>query len=255
MSATPSLPGRAGRLRDLTPGNVEIADIYGTAGSHVYDAITRTDRHEIRELVTLVRPDEGELLELGCGSGRLTLPLLASGWRVTALDYSPEMLTLLAGRLARLGERLRARCTLVRGDMSDFGLAHHFAAVVLGTSSVTLLDGPQRASLFGAVRRHLTPHGRFFLSTVELGDEVDTELLVDGHTLFEHVDLAAGRRSVIIVPRTGGRWYSTSTYLLAAATLTAELAAASLTVTAVHTVIGGDPQHRTVLLEARSADR
>ena len=56
---------------------------------------------------------DGQVLELGCGSGALTRHLLAAGLRVIATDASPDMLDLAR---AALGESADLRQLTVPGD-------------------------------------------------------------------------------------------------------------------------------------------
>jgi len=60
-------------------------------------------------------PPGGDVLELGCGSGRVMASLLEQGLRVTGLDGAETMLARARARLAAFGARAR----LVRGDMRD----------------------------------------------------------------------------------------------------------------------------------------
>jgi 2-polyprenyl-3-methyl-5-hydroxy-6-metoxy-1,4-benzoquinol methylase len=84
-----------------------------------------------------VRPGE-RVLDLGCGHGRLTLPLLARGCQVTGLDLSGPTLDALRDRTARLGlaARFEPRCAAVEAldDRLAYdrilgrGLLHHLEA-------------------------------------------------------------------------------------------------------------------------------
>ncbi|MYE32588.1 MAG: class I SAM-dependent methyltransferase, partial [Chloroflexi bacterium] len=47
-----------------------------------------------------------DVLELGCGTGRVAVPLAASGVRVTGVDLSPAMLALARDRADGLPVRL-----------------------------------------------------------------------------------------------------------------------------------------------------
>src|SRR5207244_10993605 len=49
------------------------------------------------ELIDREIPENAEILELGCGSGRITHPLIALGRRIVAVDFNQEMLELLEG--------------------------------------------------------------------------------------------------------------------------------------------------------------
>src|SRR4051794_16607869 len=62
---------------------------------------------EARGFAALIRPASGAVLELGAGTGRLTIPLLDLGWEVTALERSTAMLDTLRTRLADAPASLR----------------------------------------------------------------------------------------------------------------------------------------------------
>ena len=95
-----ALPGHAGEVARFFGDRLRVVDFYGPHGSAVYDELTRHDQSEIAELVRLLRHCDGAVLELACGSGRITLPLLACGRDVVAVDNSGRMLELLDERLA-----------------------------------------------------------------------------------------------------------------------------------------------------------
>lgn len=105
-----------------------------------YDAIARyydlahdllTD--DIPFVVELAKSTGGRVLELGCGSGRLLLPLARAGLAVTGVDSSAAMLRLAEQRIAAEEPAAAARIRLVEGDMT----------------SITLDDPPFDLALFG----------------------------------------------------------------------------------------------------------
>src|SRR5687768_8287448 len=57
----------------------------------------------------------GPVLELGCGTGRISIPLARAGVALTGIDRSPAMLAYARGRLRRA--RLAGRVHLVQGDI------------------------------------------------------------------------------------------------------------------------------------------
>lgn len=140
-------------------------DLYSPAGARLYDRLAEFDTSEQAALLRLLSEDDGEILELACGGGRLALPLLSLGRPVTGIDSSAEMIRLLRRRYDGLpSSRRRAPLTAIVGDMRDFSLGRTFGSIVLGTTSLLLLDDGDRARLYGCVRRHLGPKGRFFVS-------------------------------------------------------------------------------------------
>lgn len=277
------LPGRAGDVARLFGERVRIVDFYDGQGSAIYHQLTHDDRSEVAELVRLVRRCEGAVLELACGSGRLTLPLLTCGHEVVAIDNSPRMLELLAQRLAtHAGARVASRLTSAEADITRLALGRQFGAVVLGTTSISLLDAGQRRALFERVREHLDADGRFFVSTLEisaadtlhpaesaevfltqqstLGAAAFNDIPDAMCTLFEYVDWQRERRwvSVLCQPALGDPLLATtSTHLIATPELEAELLRCGLAVVERHEVAGiaaiGSLARRVVLLETRLA--
>ncbi|MGW6545004.1 daptide-type RiPP biosynthesis methyltransferase [Streptomyces massasporeus] len=242
-------------------------DVYDETGSRVYHDVSVRDTHEVRELVALVRRTPGAVLELAAGSGRLTLPLLALGRHVTAVELSAAMLELLSERLAEAPERLRERCAPVQADMSSFALGRRFEVIVLGTTSISLLDEEGRAGLYAAVREHVAPGGRFLLSTVDIvrsggvapTAEPEAEFEVVGasgraYRMHEYWPTEADARTVTVFPAEIGdedpvTVCTTTVGVLPADRLEAELVGAGLTVLARHSLPDGGWRHHDVLLE------
>jgi len=69
----------------------------------------------------VARRSRGPVLELGCGTGRISLPLARSGARIVGIDRSAPMLDRAAKRLAamrrRAGSRTKPGLQLIRGDI------------------------------------------------------------------------------------------------------------------------------------------
>ncbi|MGW2346795.1 class I SAM-dependent methyltransferase [Streptomyces sp. NPDC001661] len=92
-------------------------------------------------------PAGASVLELGCGVGRVTHALVERGFRVTAVDESPEML-----------ERVRGART-VRGAIESLDLGETFDVVLLGSILVHTGDAEVRAGMLDACRRHVADGG------------------------------------------------------------------------------------------------
>ncbi|MEU4205722.1 daptide-type RiPP biosynthesis methyltransferase [Streptomyces sp. NPDC039022] len=268
MSATTTAPpGRAGELLAALGDRAVLHGMYDTYGSSVYHHLAAQGDHEVRELLAVIRQLPGPVLDLAAGSGRLTMPFLALGREVTALELSPSMLGLLTDRLATGPAALRERCTVVRGDMSDFSLEQRFAAVVLGTTSISLLDETGRPGLYRCVQEHLAEGGRFLLSTVEMdaarSSDIEAELTVPTgaatYRMYEYWAPGDAARTVTIFPDgfdvTGEQEVhvcTTTIGVLSANQLEAELAGAGFAVRARHPLPMAGARHPSVLLEAEA---
>ncbi len=93
----------------------------------------------------------GPIIELGCGSGRITKPLLKNGYQVTAIDSSQTMIDLLGSH-----PNLTPICT----DMTSFTTDQIFRFAFIGYSSFQLLHTLEEQMLcLRNIRRHLEPGG------------------------------------------------------------------------------------------------
>lgn len=72
-------------------------------------------RRDVRFWTDLARRADGTVLELGCGTGRLSVPVARVAPRFVGIDRSEPMLRRLRARIRRA--RLTDRTTIVRGDI------------------------------------------------------------------------------------------------------------------------------------------
>lgn len=101
------------------------------------------------------------VLELGCGTGRITLALAEAGHRVTGLDISGRMLERCEQKRAALPRETRERVHLVEGDMTKFDLGEKFRVVIIPFRPMQhLLETEQQIACLESVRKHLWSGGR-----------------------------------------------------------------------------------------------
>ncbi len=104
----------------------------------------------------------GPILEIGCGTGRVTLPLCASGHTMVGLDRSPAMLQYFAFKAQSLPEPP----VVYLADMRDFDLKQRFAAVIIPYNTLNhLLSLEDFAHCLACVRHHLLPEGELLIDT------------------------------------------------------------------------------------------
>lgn len=106
---------------------------------------------------------EGPVLELGSGTGRVTVPLARAGVQTIGLDRSAEMLAFARRRLNRSRSGLSAR--LVRGDIRDLPFPDGAFRLVIGPYGVmqSLLRERDLAAALESVARVLAPGATFGL--------------------------------------------------------------------------------------------
>lgn len=127
-----------------------------------YDQAYRRRREDVRFYAELAARARGPVLELGAGSGRVTLAMAAAGAEVVGVDAMTPMLTRARARLARAPKTVRERVTFVRGDLRRVRLRRRFALVVAPFNVfMHLYTRRDLEAAFATVRAHLAPRGRF----------------------------------------------------------------------------------------------
>jgi SAM-dependent methyltransferase len=115
---------------------------------------------------------EQEVLELACGTGRVTEALARAGHRVVGVDLSPSMLARARARLGRMSRARRRRVHLVCADVRRLPIAGRFPLVVMAFNSFEhLYDRHDVAACLAGVRAALAPGGLFAFD-VQLPDLV-----------------------------------------------------------------------------------
>jgi SAM-dependent methyltransferase len=115
----------------------------------------------------LAAAGDGPVLDIGAGTGRVTLHLAGRGHAVVALDRSAALLAALRERAGGLPVET------VAADARDFDLgARRFGLVLMPMQTVQLLDGPDgRARFLRRARAALAPGG---LLAIAIADALET---------------------------------------------------------------------------------
>ena len=112
-------------------------------------------------LMKLAAIDPTTILDLGCGPGRHSLPLAASGYAVTAVDTSQTLLEHLEAARGDLP------IEILQQDMRDFVRPDHFdLALVMWTSFGYFNDEADHARVLDNIHQSLKPGGRLVLDLV-----------------------------------------------------------------------------------------
>jgi len=107
----------------------------------------------------------GAVLEMGCGTGRLLLPLVGAGIDVTGVDLSAAMLSLAR---SKLGDRV----PLIEGDMRTVTLPGRYALIIISINTfMHLLTTADQLDALTNLARHLTSRGRLIID-LPAGDEL-----------------------------------------------------------------------------------
>jgi SAM-dependent methyltransferase len=131
---------------------------YGDGIADMYDAWYQGDDPApiVERLLALA--GDGPVLELGIGTGRIAIPLTATGLALHGIDASSAMV-----------EKLRAKpggesIPVTVGDFAEFDLEGRFSLVfVVFNTFFGILEQLDQVRCFQCVAEHLAPGGRFLL--------------------------------------------------------------------------------------------
>jgi SAM-dependent methyltransferase len=98
--------------------------------------------------------DKG-VLEVACGTGRITLRLAKEGLDITGLDLSPEFLAVARGKSAGL-----SNVHWVQGDMRTFEIGRKFGCIIMPGHSFQFMNTPdEQMQCLEQIKHHLVENG------------------------------------------------------------------------------------------------
>lgn len=127
-----------------------------------YDILHSSYDADLKMYLDLAKKYGDPVLELGCGTGRLLVPLAAAGHTVTGIDLSGDMLTRCREKLDIEGEATANRASLVQGDIRRFDLGSKFNLIMAACNTILHCTATRDLlAVFARARAHLAPGGVF----------------------------------------------------------------------------------------------
>jgi ubiquinone/menaquinone biosynthesis C-methylase UbiE len=108
------------------------------------------------------------VLELGCGTGRIVIPVAEAGIDIVGLDLAPAMLQIARDKVAALPPETQRRIELVEGDMRDFSLGRRFRLITIPYRAFLHLMTPEdERRALTCIREHLADDGLLVLNNFD----------------------------------------------------------------------------------------
>lgn len=127
-----------------------VADIYDDYVSVSFD---------IPFYKALCKKYSGNILELMCGTGRVSIPLVNDGVRLTCVDYSREMLEVFERKLTDKA------VPLICQDICELDIDKRFELIFIPFNSITeITDKEKRKKAIMRIYEHLSDEGDFFVT-------------------------------------------------------------------------------------------
>ncbi len=135
----------------------------------IYDAEYAGYDDDVAFYLSWAQKAHPPVLELGCGTGRILLPLADHGVEMWGLDNCSAMLERARAKLSSRPLETRRRVTLVEQDMTSFRLNRKFGLIYLPFREfmhLTRVD--QQLACLHAIRRHLCRDGRLLINVYDV---------------------------------------------------------------------------------------
>jgi ubiquinone/menaquinone biosynthesis C-methylase UbiE len=135
-------------------------------GDH-YDSYNASVRADLSFWVRRARESGGPVLELGCGTGRIAIPMAERHVVVSGLDTSESFLMRAKKKAGLRGLDIAFHC----GDMRSFQIAQKFQLIAIPFRGVAaLLSYAELCSCFRCARAHMLPNASFVVDTFNTPD-------------------------------------------------------------------------------------
>ena len=156
-----------------------LADLYDLVPAY-------SNRRDLGFYVDLCRSGGGKVLELGCGTGRLVVPMASAGLIIVGLDLSENMLAKCRKKVSAQPKEVQDRISLVRASMTDFCLNDLFDTIIIPFRPFQhLLSVDDQLACLRCVNAHLEPGGRVAFDCFQ----VNLQLITDPRHMEETEDL------------------------------------------------------------------
>ena len=137
------------------------------------------------------------VLEVGCGHGRVTLPLAASGRAIVGVDKDSGSISFLKDQLKELDNDVQGRISVIQTDILEYNPDTTFGGVIIPCNTYSTFNAMERSKLIGRILTYLRRDGIFIASIPNptQTEEVLAELresdggeLLDLEGMFTHPD-------------------------------------------------------------------
>lgn len=124
--------------------------------------------YDVPRYAEIARVTGGPVLEVGCGNGRVAIPLARRGLHVTGVDIAEPLLAQLHHKLGNEPADVAGRVTLHHQDATEMALpAREFRLALMPFNGFLLLDGLEaQLKTLRAIHAHLVPNGHLVIDVV-----------------------------------------------------------------------------------------
>ena len=133
---------------------VKTENIYDLYSSEFYDF--HADRNDIDFFLGYAKETAGKILDLGCGTGRILIPVAKLGKKIIGIDSSDNMLEICKNKINKeLGPKA-SNVTLIKADITNFELDEKFSLIIIPFGPFNyLINTSEQINCLNCINKHL----------------------------------------------------------------------------------------------------
>jgi SAM-dependent methyltransferase len=137
---------------------------YATTAEFYDSVVPYQTRQDVAFYLEAAQTSGGPVLEIGCGTGRVLIPIARAGIDINGIDLSAYMLDICQRRLMQEPIEVQVRAQIDQADMRDFDLGQTFKLITIPFRPFQhLIEVEDQLACLRCVRHHLADGGRFIL--------------------------------------------------------------------------------------------
>jgi SAM-dependent methyltransferase len=135
----------------------------------------------------------GYILELGCGTGRVSIELAKNGFNVTGLDLSEQMLSVFKNKINSLPENIQKSINLIHENMADFRINKKYSLIIAPFRAFqTLTKDKDINKSLECIKEHLDINGIFIINVFRPSKILDESWCSEEKIQWEQEDPGTG---------------------------------------------------------------
>ncbi len=140
------------------------------SGQHYDNMIKSRNTYEaIPFYIKQAKKYGGPILDLACGTGRITIPISKEGIQIVGLDFSVKMLE----QAKRNSKDNNVEIEWVEADMTDFNLNRKFSTITMPAAAMNwVLENKGIENCLNSIKDHLNQDGKFIFSVFNPNFEI-----------------------------------------------------------------------------------
>jgi len=128
----------------------------------------------------------GNVLEVGCGTGRITIPLARAGHQVCGVDISQPMLDILAEKLKKESKATVENLEVIPGDMRNFNFNEKFKLIFIPFRTFqNLVTDEEQKNCLQCCHQHLEDDGLIIVNVFRPWGIIDESWIQPEQTDYE----------------------------------------------------------------------